>query len=1024
MSAWLLPDSSMARSATREAITAAWLADERVLTVRLADIARLPRSRETAVETRAADWVRRVRQADAQASTLDAFLREYDLGNEEGVVLMCLAEALLRIPDEATAEKLIADKLGSAGWSQHLGQSESLLVNASTWGLMLTGRVLSLSSDLRADVGAALRRLAGRAGEPVIRLALRQAMKLMAQQFVMGRTIDEALARSQSAPQPWVRHSFDMLGEAALTAEDAERYWLAYRTAIERIGTLGGGEPNGPVHARPGISVKLSALHPRYEFAQGARVQRELVPRLLQLAQAARQHNIGLTVDAEEADRLELSLDVIEPVFLDASLSGWEGFGLAVQAFQRRALPLIDWLHELAGQRHRRLAVRLVKGAYWDTEIKRAQEQGLSGYPVFTTKPRTDLSYLACARRLLDARTRFYPMLATHNAHSVAAVTAYAGDGQGPNGLDGYEFQRLQGMGEALYAVVREDLRVPCRIYAPVGSHEDLLPYLVRRLLENGANTSFVNRIHDAQLAPEQLVMHPRESALQLGSEIPLPVVIFGAERRNSAGFNLADVHECRSLANKLATFDRDAAPVPALTELTRLPDCVERAVREQPAWDESPVEQRGVALEAAAAALEQQRDAFLHLLVREAGKTIPDALAEVREAVDFLRYYALQARRQFAKPLVLPGPTGEANSLHLRGRGVFACISPWNFPLAIFTGQIAAALVAGNTVIAKPAEQTPRVAVRMAELLHAAGIPRGVLQLALGPGEAGAALVADARIAGVAFTGSLSVAQQINRQLAAHPGAIPVLIAETGGQNVMIADSSALPEQLVRDALKSAFGSAGQRCSSLRILYVQEEIAARVIELLRGAMRELVVGDPAQLATDVGPLIDPEAGQRLQAHVEQLRARGQMIEELALPASCGGGNWLAPCLASVSGIEELAAEHFGPILHVARFRAEDLDAVVDRINAAGYGLTLGVHSRIEASWRRIANRARVGNVYVNRGMTGAVVGSQPFGGEGLSGTGPKTGGPHTLLRFTVERALCVNTAAVGGDAQLLRTQA
>ncbi|MGQ0621795.1 MAG: bifunctional proline dehydrogenase/L-glutamate gamma-semialdehyde dehydrogenase PutA [Panacagrimonas sp.] len=1020
----------------RGAITRHWLAPEAALIAQLVPQARFDPATRDAIQARAADGVRRVRARGSGASPLDAFMREYDLGSEEGVLLMCLAEALLRIPDPATAQMLIADKLGSAAWHRHLGQSDSLFVNASTWGLLLTGRLVRLGSETESHYQSALGRLVGRASEPAIRLALRQTMRMMAQQFVMGRSIGDALARAR---ERGVLCSFDMLGEAALTAEDVGRYRLAYGVAIEAIGeeadTAGGSDPNAAVTTRPGISVKLSALHPRFEPMQATRVLRECVPHLLDLALLARQRNLCLTVDAEEADRLELSLDVIAAVFADPRLSGWEGFGLAVQALQKRALPVIDWLGDMARRAGRRIQVRLVKGAYWDTEIKRAQEQGLSEYPVFTRKAHTDVSYIACARRLIEGRDHFYPMFATHNAHTIAAVQKLATGSDG-----GYEFQRLHGMGEALYEVMGSAAGI-CRVYAPVGTHEDLLPYLVRRLLENGANTSFVNRIYDEQLAPALLVRDPVDQVItDPPHALPLPAQLYGSERRNSAGLNLADPvqlqHLCAVLAISpvMAAVKPDEASQPVCApadrrrvlgywksvERSQVRSRVETALVAQDQWNSRPVAERAALLEAASDQLESSRDEFLKLLVFEAGKTLADAVAELRETVDFLRYYAAQARRLMSAPQLLPGPTGEDNQLQLHGRGVWVCISPWNFPLAIFTGQIAACLVTGNSVVAKPAEQTPLIALRMITLLHQAGVPREVLQLAPGDGRIGAQLVAEPCIAGVVFTGSVAVAQSINRTLAARTGPLAILIAETGGQNAMIADSSALPEQVVRDALRSAFGSAGQRCSALRVLYLQEEIADRVIAMLRGAMRELVVGDPARITTDVGPVIDEDARSRLQAHIAGLERAGRLIEQLPLPESCAHGFFVAPCLAEIAGIEALDAEHFGPILHVARFAAGDLDGVVDHINASGYGLTLGIHSRIESNWRRIQSRARVGNVYVNRGMTGAVVGSQPFGGEGLSGTGPKAGGPHYLLRLVVERSLSVNSAAVGGNAGLL----
>ncbi len=1053
--AFLFASPAPLRSALRAAITELYLADETALVNRLLAIAELPPEYAAQVVQTAAGWVGRVRQLKDTQSALDAFMREYDLSSDEGVLLMCLAEALLRIPDDDTAEKLIADKLSEADWETHLGKSDSLFVNAGTWGLMLTGRLVRSPSEPVGGFRAAWSRLVNRSSEPVIRLAVRQAMRMMGSQFVMGRNIEEALKHSQSKDQRSYLHSFDMLGEAALTADDAERYFKSYEMAIAAIGHFAGGLPDHAarehIYQRPGISVKLSALHPRYEFAKRERVLAELVPKLLALAQSAKRHGIALCVDAEEADRLDLSLDLIEAVYRDPALDGWEGFGLAVQAFQKRGIAVIDWLESMARSVGRRMPVRLVKGAYWDTEVKRAQEAGLPGYPVYTRKANTDVAYLACARRLLAARDVFYPQLATHNAHTVAAVRAYAGDSFG-SPESGYEFQRLHGMGEALYEIVREDCAIPCRVYAPVGSHEDLLPYLVRRLLENGANTSFVNRIFDDSVPPEALVADPvavvKALAVKPNPSLPLPAELYGAVRRNSAGLNLADESVAAAFGRDLAAapptpqaasllYDGPAAggslqPVTspqdrrrvvgewAALEVTKVADVVAAAAGAYPRWNATPVESRAAILERAADRLEARRAEFVRLLVLEAGKTVPDALAEVREAVDFLRYYAGLARKLLAHAETLPGPTGEHNELQLHGRGVFVCISPWNFPLAIFAGQIAAALVAGNPVIAKPAEQTPLVASAMGLLLRDAGVPSYVYQCVLGDGAVGAALVSDANVAGVAFTGSSEVARIINRTLAAKPGAIATLIAETGGQNAMIVDSSALPEQVVKDALFSSLYSAGQRCSALRVLFLQDEIADKTLHMLQGAMRELVVGDPALLATDVGPVIDEEARARLEAHAEAISRSGRLIERLPLPQACALGSYVAPLAVEIEGLNQLEAEHFGPILHVVRFSGRRLDAVVDTINRSGYGLTLGVHSRIESTWRRIQSQARVGNVYINRGMTGAVVGVQPFGGEGLSGTGPKAGGPHYLLRFVSERTLTVNTSAVGGNARLL----
>ncbi len=1051
---FLFSEIPSARTPLRAAITEHYLADETTLVNRLLAIAELPAELAAQTVATAAGWVRRVRKLKATQSALDAFMREYDLSSDEGVLLMCLAEALLRIPDDETAEKLIADKLADADWETHLGNSDSLFVNASTWGLMLTGRIVRSPAEDSGSFRGAWSRLVNRSTEPVVRLAIRQAMRMMGSQFVMGRSIEEALKASQARDQRAYLHSYDMLGEAALTADDAARYLQSYKNAIAAIGAFAGVQPQQPVYQRPSISVKLSALHPRYEFGQRLRVLAELRPKLLALAVAAKAQAIGFCVDAEEADRLDLQLDLFEAVYRDPALDGWEGFGLAVQAFQKRGSAVIEWLEQLAREVGRRIPVRLVKGAYWDTEIKRAQEAGLPGYPVFTRKLNTDVAYLACARRLLAARDVFYPQLATHNAHTVAAVKCYAGDlaGSGDGHGSGYEFQRLHGMGEALFEVVREDCAIPCRVYAPVGSHEDLLPYLVRRLLENGANTSFVNRIFDETLPAEQLVADPVAAVKALSVKpnpgLPLPADLYGSARQNSAGLNLADEVAAAVFAREL----RKSAPLTRATSLlydgpanagdlrtvsspadrtrvvgewqslvpSRVPDIVAAAAGSYARWNATPVEQRAAILERAAERLEARRAEFTRLLICEAGKTVPDALAEVREAVDFLRYYAGLARQRLAHPETLVGPTGEHNELQLHGRGVFVCISPWNFPLAIFTGQIAAALVTGNPVIAKPAEQTNLVATAMAQLLREAGVPSYVFQCVLGDGEIGAALVAAPGIAGVVFTGSSEVAQSINRTLAGKRGPIATLIAETGGQNAMLVDSSALPEQVVKDALYSSLYSAGQRCSALRILFLQEEIAEKTIHMLKGAMRELVIGDPALLATDVGPVIDEAARAKLAAHAESIVKSGRTIEQLPLPSSCARGSYFAPLAVEIEGLSVLSEEHFGPILHVARFPSRRLDAVVESINQSGYGLTLGVHSRIESTWRRVQSQARVGNVYINRGMTGAVVGVQPFGGEGLSGTGPKAGGPHYLLRFVTERTLTINTAAVGGNARLL----
>ena len=1049
----IAPELPAPPSPLRAAITAAWLRDETEHVRELLEQARLPAAEQAQAQKLAVDLVKRVRARAQDQGAIEAFMRQYDLGSEEGVLLMCVAEALLRIPDQDTADKLIRDKLGDADWEKHLGQSDSVLVNASTWGLMLTGKLVNLNDLTRADVPGAFKRLVGRVGEPVIRLAVRQAMRIMGHQFVMGRTIDEALARSRKGDNADYRYSFDMLGEGALTTKDAARYLEAYRQAIHAIGRTG---PFADVFAAPSISIKLSALHPRYEHAKRARVMRELAPAILELAQLAKSYGIGFTIDAEEADRLELSLDLIEATFSDPSLDGWEGYGLAVQAYQKRTPYVIDFLADLARRVGRRMPVRLVKGAYWDAEIKRAQIDGHPGYPVFTRKPNTDVSYLANARRMLDQGDALYPMFATHNAQTIAAIRSIA---QGRP----YEHQKLHGMGDDLYAEVvpKHRLDIPCRVYAPVGSHEDLLPYLVRRLLENGANSSFVNRITDENVAIEDLVRDPVQTVSAFDAiphpRIPLPVDLFrsqpapiqNSDRDNSMGANLANDNDLRALAERVnaAVKPWRAAPlVPgAVVSSTALPvtnpadrrqtvgewqpadsgtveKALANAVAAQPAWDRTPAASRAAILEHAAHLLEQRMADYIALCVKEAGKTIPDSVAEVREAVDFLRYYAAQARAQFGAPEQLPGPTGESNQLQLQGRGVFVCISPWNFPLAIFLGQVSAALAAGNSVIAKPAEQTNLIGHAAVKLLHEAGIPEAVLQFLPGDGATvGAALTRDPRVAGVAFTGSTETARAINRALAGREsGPIATLIAETGGQNAFIADSSALPEQLVKDAMGSAFTSAGQRCSAARVLFVQDDIADKVMTMLAGAMDELKIGDPGLLSTDVGPVIDADALKILEDHAARMAKEARLIKQANAGEDTAHGTFFAPRAWELTSLDQLHREIFGPALHVVRWKADQLDAVIDQINATGYGLTLGVHSRIDETIDRIAARVKVGNVYVNRNQIGAVVGVQPFGGQGLSGTGPKAGGPHYLPRFATEKTVTVNTTAAGGNASLL----
>lgn len=1038
--------ASQAAEAPGARLRAAYLAEECAAVAARIDEARVPAGVGERVERNAIDWIRRVRASGAGAHGIDAFMGEYDLSSEEGVLLMCLAEGLLRIPDDHTAEALIADKLGGADWAAHLGHSESLFVNASTWGLILTGRMINLPPKSRRDFTRPLQALVRRTGEPVVRSALRAAMGLMGRQFVLGESIEQALRRSRRGDNAQYRYSFDMLGEAALTETDADGYLQSYAHAIACLAAEG---PYANAVDAPGISVKLSALHPRYDYRQRERLRSELPPRLLQLAQAAARANIQLTLDAEEADRLELQMDCFEAVFADSSLGQWQGLGLAVQAYQKRCPMLIDWLAALAQARRRRIPIRLVKGAYWDAEIKQAQQLGLAGYPVYTRKAHTDVAWLACARRLLNHGDCFAPQFATHNAHSLAWVDEMAGERD-------IELQRLHGMGEALYATYRDSpgRARPVRVYAPVGSHAELLPYLVRRLLENGANSSFVNRINDEGVAPERLASDPvtalARRPVSPHPKIPLPDDLFQPVRPNARGLNLADplvLARLQTLLNRHPPGDWSAGPMlaaaidtsPGAAQDSRDPtsgrvigrwrpvqakavrQIVEAAVAAQAAWDARGADARADIIEAAAERLEASFGELLSLCVHEAGKTLTDAIAEIREAVDFLRYYAVQARSQFAAPQRMPGYTGESNRLQWRGRGVALTISPWNFPLAIFLGQTSAALLAGNSVIAKPAEQTPLIAQAAVRILYEAGVPDAVLQLAPGDGASvGAALVADPCVAMVAFTGSLATARQIQRSLAQRPGAIATLVAETGGQNAMIVDSSALAEQVVADVTTSAFGSGGQRCSALRVLYLQADVADRIIAMLAGAMQRLRVGDPARIDTDVGPVIDAAARDHLERHAAELTRAGRLLAETPLPPELPSGHFVAPRVFEIDSMADLHEEHFGPLLHVVRYEADALDSVIDEINNNGYGLTLGIHSRIESRAEYIAERARVGNCYVNRDMVGAIVGVQPFGGQGLSGTGPKAGGPHYLSRFATEQTVTVNTAAVGGNASLL----
>ncbi|WP_239016936.1 bifunctional proline dehydrogenase/L-glutamate gamma-semialdehyde dehydrogenase PutA [Sphingomonas ginkgonis] len=1029
----------------RTAVRRAYRADEESLVAERLTEARLPAGKHGEASAVARTLVSKVRSH--KPAGLDAFMHAYDLGSDEGIALMCLAEALLRIPDAHTADELIRDKLAGPDWSEKLGDSHSPFVNAATFSLLLTGKVLDGAQDRSANWRAALNRAVGRLGEPVIRTAVGQAMKILGGQFVYGRTIDEALERAAPERKKGLSHSFDMLGEAARTFEDAERYAVSYRSALARIAR----EAKGGMVMSPGISVKLSALHPRYDFLRADEAKAHILPILLDLARTASAADIHLTIDAEEADRLELQMDMLEAMVREDALfaNGWAGLGIALQAYQKRAVPLVDWVIDLARTHGRKLMVRLVKGAYWDSEVKMAQVAGLEDYPVFTRKVATDVSYLACAKRMLAASDCLYPAFATHNANTIGAIKAMAGHNSH------FEFQRLHGMGEGLYAGLAEHERAmgepqtPVRIYAPVGSHKDLLAYLVRRLLENGANSSFVNRIADEDVPLDDLV---RDPVAQLDAmtprrnpAIPLPGEMFGTTRRNSSGCDLSDPLVREPLMRRLADLSQrrwTAEPTlgqAAAGEAIRSPtdrsitigevrnatvdglDAAARAADQaQPAWDALGGEARGRLLDRTADLFEDHREEFYSLCVREAGKTLVDAVLEVREAVDFLRYYAGEARRQFTRGTVLPGPTGERNVLKLHGRGVFACISPWNFPLAIFTGPVAAALAAGNATLAKPAEQTPLIGALAVRLMHEAGIPREVVQLVPGDGKVGAALVAHPAIAGVAFTGSTATAKAINRTLAERDGAIVPLIAETGGQNAMIVDSSALPEQVTRDVVASAFQSAGQRCSALRVLFVQEDVADGMTRMIGGAMEALRIGDPADLRTDVGPVIDEEARGSLDAHLAWLDGNARKLIRMTLPEEAAKGSFVPPAMYEIRSLSDLSAENFGPILHVIRFPAGGLDTVVDQVNATGFGLTLGLQSRIDTVRDQVERRARVGNLYVNRNQIGAVVESQPFGGEGLSGTGPKAGGPHYVARFATERVTCIDTTAAGGNATLM----
>lgn len=1000
-------------SPVRQAVTAAYRRDEAEAVQYLLSIVRDEPSSQIAIQMQARALVQAVREKRTRASGVDALMHEFSLSSEEGIALMCLAEALLRIPDSDTADRLIADKISKGDWRKHLGESPSLFVNAATWGLLITGKLVSTSSE--DGLGSALGRLITKGGEPLIRKGVDIAMRMLGNQFVTGQTIDEALDNSRANEARGYRYSYDMLGEAALTEHDAALYYQAYETAIHAIGKASNGRG---IRNGPGISVKLSALHPRYSRAQRARVMQELVPKLKNLLLLAKNYNIGLNIDAEETDRLELSLDMLEVLAFDTDLAGFEGIGFVVQAYQKRCPFVLDYLVDLARRSGRKFMVRLVKGAYWDAEIKRAQVDGLPGYPVYTRKVHTDVSYLACAQKLLGATDVIYPQFATHNAHSVASIYQWANE----KGVQDYEFQCLHGMGETLYdqVVGGEQLNKPCRIYAPVGSHQTLLAYLVRRLLENGANSSFVNQIVDEAVPIDNLIASPFDQARATqGSphpQITMPVALFGRFRANSKGLDLSNEDVLRWLntqfqhqgsaswqAEPLLAHGQGHGPWQDIRNPATHSDLVGQVREAQAedvesaltaaaanamAWQATSPATRAESLERAADLFEHHMPELMALAIREAGKSLPNAIAEVREAVDFLRYYALETR-------------SADNSVAL---GPVVCISPWNFPLAIFVGEVSAALAAGNVVLAKPAEQTPLIAHRAVQLMHEAGIPRTALQFLPGRGEVvGARLTADSRTKGVIFTGSTEVAQLIHRGLAKRSASEHVdipLIAETGGQNAMIVDSSALPEQVVQDVITSAFDSAGQRCSALRVLFLQQEVADKTITMLKGAMQELRIGIPNRLAIDIGPVIDAEAQQNLNKHIEDIKTRSRSFYQLPLPADCANGTFVAPTVIEIASLSELKKEVFGPVLHVIRYSRADLPKIVADINATGFGLTLGIHTRIDETIDFITSRAHVGNIYVNRNIVGAVVGVQPFGGEGKSGTGPKAGGPLYLKRL------------------------
>ena len=1031
----------------RKRVQGLYNADEKSYVRYLSERAEISQDSKMRIYNLAKQIIEKVRGGN-RVSLIDSFMQEYGLSTEEGVALMCLAESLLRIPDECTIDDVIRDKIACATWNKHIGGSSSIFVNASTLALCMGAKVLKEGTESKwySVLGNMIKNM----GEPIIRKAALQAMAVLGRHFIMGKNIEDAVARSNAAGQLC---SFDILGEAARTREDSEKYFSAYMQAIEVIGKDTTGDSND-VSSRHGISVKLSSLHPRYEFVQIDNIIDEMASKVLKLAQLAKEYNIGLHIDAEEARRLEPSLMIIERVFLDPSLDGWEGFGVAVQAYQKRALGVLDMLEDISLRAKRKMMVRLVKGAYWDYEIKTAQELGLDGYPVFTRRAYTDISYFACVQRVLGKPGVFYPCFATHNAYALSSVLEVA-DKDHP----GFEFQRLHGMAQHLYAYVTKEIapNIKCRVYAPVGGYQELLPYLVRRLLENGTNSSFVNMINDSDIPIEQLLLDPLEKArcleYQPHSCIPLPVDIFMAESRlNSAGVNISDSLSMSILEEEIKPFSDvswKAQPIVdgkeeqggervevevvadkdkklgevwfATAEQAR--KSLEVAREAHSSWSKKTIEERAAILENAANLLQKQRGKFAYLLIQEGGKVMSDVIAEIREAVDFLRYYASLAKKEFTDPIRLPGPSGEENYMCFESRGVFVCISPWNFPLAIFIGPISAALVMGNTVVAKPAEQTSIIAYEAVKLLHEAGVPKEVLHLLPGRGEVlGNPLVTSEFVSGVVFTGSTDTANIINKNIASRGRDIIPFIAETGGINAMIVDSSALLEQVVDDAIKSAFLSAGQRCSSLRVLYIQDDIAEKQIDMLIGAVKELKMGDPMLLRTDIGPIIDKHSADMLRTYVADMTKKAKLIHKLDISYinNHEESNFFPPYIFEVDSIKQVPKEIFGPVLHIVRYKKSDLQSVIDDINSMGYGLTFAVHSRIQSNIDNIVSKVSVGNVYVNRNQVGAVVSSQPFGGRGLSGTGPKAGGPYYLHKFLTEKTVSVNSAALGGDVSLV----